>query len=379
MNIIIAMDSFKGSVTSMEAGEAVASGIRTAVPGARHTIIPLADGGEGTADALVRATGGHLIRTRVTGPLGEPVDATYGLLGDGETAAIEIAETCGLTLVPESERNPNNTTTYGVGELILDAIDRGAQSFIIGLGGSATNDAGVGMLQALGYRFLDETGEEVPRGGKALGAIRSIDTAAVHPSLRGVLIQVACDVNNPLYGEQGAAHIYGPQKGADQETVKELDDGLRNFARVVREHFGIDVQAIQGAGAAGGLGAAFAGLLGGELRSGIDLMLEAVDLNEHLKGADLVITGEGKLDAQSSMGKTAMGVAGLAKELGVPCVALAGSVTEDAAALNELGVTAYYSIMWEPMSLKDAMESERTKLNLSRTSHQVIRLFLRSN
>ncbi|MET3576686.1 glycerate kinase [Bhargavaea ullalensis] len=375
MNILIAMDSFKGSVTSLEAGEAVAEGIRQADPSAVTQIIPLADGGEGTVEALVQATGGKLIQAEVTGPLGQPVTATYGHLGDARTAVIEIAEACGLTLVPESERNPLRTTTTGVGELILDAIKNGARSLIIGLGGSATNDAGIGMLQALGYRFLDVSGQDVPRGGAALGAIRSIDATAVHPSLKGINIQVACDVNNPLHGEQGAAHIYGPQKGADPEMVQLLDAGLKNFAEVVKEHFDLDVQSIPGAGAAGGLGAALAGLLGAELRSGIDLMLEAVNLNEHLKTADLVITGEGRLDAQSSMGKTAMGVAGLARERGVPCIALAGSVTEDAGALNQLGVTAFFSILSEPATLEEAMNPERTKANLQQISRQLIRLY----
>ncbi|WP_040226828.1 glycerate kinase family protein [Bhargavaea cecembensis] len=375
MNILIAMDSFKGSVTSLEAGEAVADGIRQADPSAVTQIIPLADGGEGTVEALVRSTGGKLIRTHVTGPLGQPVTAKYGLLGDARTAVIEIAEACGLTLVPEEKQNPLRTTTTGVGELILDAIKNGARSLIIGLGGSATNDAGIGMLQALGYRFLDVSGQEVPRGGAALGAIRSIDATAVHPSLKGINIQVACDVNNPLHGEQGAAHIFGPQKGADPEMVEQLDKGLKNFAEVFKEHFDLDVQSIPGAGAAGGLGAALAGLLGAELRSGIDLMLEAVNLREHLQTADLVITGEGRLDAQSSMGKTAMGVAGLAKERGVSCIALAGSVTADAAALNDLGVTAYFSILNEPTTLEEAMNPERTKANLQQISRQLIRLY----
>lgn len=375
MKIVIAMDSFKGSVTSIEASEAVAAGIRRVYPDAEIDIVPLADGGEGTVEAMVQATGGELIQADVTGPLGAPVSAAYGILGDRRTAVIEIAEACGLPLVAEPDRNPMNTTTTGVGELILDAVQRGARSLIIGLGGSATNDGGTGMLQALGYRFLDHTGKEVPRGGAALGAIRSIDATAVHPSLQEIDIQVACDVNNPLYGKQGAAHIYGPQKGATPEQVEELDEGLRNYAQVLEKEFSQDVQSIQGAGAAGGLGAAFAGILGAELKSGIELILEAVKLKEHLKSADLVITGEGKLDAQSSMGKTAMGVAQLAKEQGIPCVALAGSVTAAAATLNELGVTAYFSILNEPTTLEEAMNPERTKANLQQISRQLIRLY----
>ncbi|MCM3087961.1 glycerate kinase [Bhargavaea ginsengi] len=374
MNILIAIDSFKGSLTSAEAGEAAAAGIRAANPDAEIEIVPLADGGEGTVEALVQATGGELIRTQVTGPLGEPVDAAYGLLGDGTTAVIEIAEACGLPLIQEAERNPLKATSYGVGELILDAVSRGARSLIVGLGGSATNDAGVGMLQALGCRFLDGAGEEVPRGGAALGAIRSADISGLHPDIKNLNIQVACDVNNPLHGEQGAAHIYGPQKGATPEMVEELDSGLRNFAEVMKAELGKDIQEIPGAGAAGGLGAAFAGLLDAELRSGIELILDTIGLEEKVQHADFVITGEGRMDAQSSMGKAAMGVAGLAEKHGVPVIALAGSVTEEATVLNDKGVTALFPILQEVVSLEEAMDPETARLNLRTTAEQVFRL-----
>ncbi|SEI94330.1 glycerate kinase [Bhargavaea ginsengi] len=374
MNILIAIDSFKGSLTSAEAGEAAAAGIRRAIPDAQIEVVPLADGGEGTVEALVQATGGELISAQVTGPLGETVDAAYGILGDGKTAVIEIAEACGLPLIPEAERNPLKSTSYGVGELILDAVSRGARSLIVGLGGSATNDAGVGMLQALGCRFLDEAGEEVPQGGAALGAIRSADVSALHPDIKNLDIQVACDVNNPLHGKQGAAYIYGPQKGATPEVVEVLDSGLRNFAEVVKAELGKDIQEIPGAGAAGGLGAAFAGILNADLRSGIELILDTTGLEEKVKNADFVITGEGRMDAQSSMGKAAMGVAGLAEKHGVPVIALAGSVTEEATVLNDKGVTALFPILQEVVSLEEAMDPETARLNLRTTAEQVFRL-----
>ena len=374
VNILIAIDSFKGSLTSAAAGETSAEGIRAANPDAEIEVVPLADGGEGTVDALIQATGGKIIQAEVTGPLGDPVDATYGILGDGTTAVIEIAEACGLPLVPEADRNPLKATSYGVGELILDAISRGADSLIVGLGGSATNDAGVGMLQALGCRFLDEMGEEVPRGGAALGAIRSIEVSGLPPAIKHLDIQVACDVNNPLYGEQGAAYIYGPQKGATPEMVKELDGGLRNFAEVVKAELGTDIQEIPGAGAAGGLGAAFVGFLNAELRSGIELILDTIGLEEKVQQADYVITGEGRMDAQSSMGKAAMGVAGLAQKHGKPVIALAGSVSEEAAELNQLGVTAYFSVLKEVIPLEEAMAPDTARRNLRITAEQIFRL-----
>jgi glycerate 2-kinase len=377
VNILIAIDSFKGSLTSAEAGEAAAAGIRRAIPDAQIEVVPLADGGEGTVEALVQATGGELIRTQVTGPLGESVDSAYGILGDGKTAVIEIAEACGLPLILEAERNPLKSTSYGVGELILDAVSRGARSLIVGLGGSATNDAGVGMLQALGCRFLDEAGEEVPRGGAALGAIRSADVSALHPDIKNLDIQVACDVNNPLHGEQGAAYIYGPQKGATPEMVEELDSGLRNFAEVVKAELGKDIQEIPGAGAAGGLGAAFAGLLDAGLRSGIELILDTIGLEEKVRHADFVITGEGRMDAQSSMGKAAMGVAALAKKHEKPVIALAGSVSEEAAELNRLGVTAYFPILQEVVSLDEAMNPDTARRNLRTTAEQIFWLLHR--
>lgn len=374
MNILIAMDSFKGSLSSAEAGEAAAAGIRAVNPDAEINVVPLADGGEGTVEALVQATGGETVRTQVTGPLGEPVDAKYGILGDGKTAVIEIAEACGLPLVPEDMRDPMKATSHGVGELIRDAVRRGADKLIIGLGGSATNDAGVGMLQALGYRFLDGSGEDVPRGGAALRAIRSIDGTGALPELKRLRIRVACDVNNPLYGERGAAYIYGPQKGATPNMVEELDKGLRNFAEVVHQQYKLDLQQISGAGAAGGLGAAFAGILNADLESGIGLILDTIRLEEKLKDADVVITGEGRMDAQSSMGKAAMGVAGLAKEHGKPVIALAGSVSKEAAELNRMGITAYFSIMQEVVSLEEAMKSDTARRNLRTTAEQIFRL-----
>ncbi len=269
MKVVIAIDSFKGSVSSMAASTEIAAGINKVYPEADNVILPLADGGEGTVEALVSATGGQIRSVQVTGPLQQPVQASYGILGNGHTAVIEVAAACGLPLVPVEHRNPLRTTTYGVGELILDAIGQGCREFVIGLGGSATNDAGIGMLQALGYRFTDEAGNDAGHGGEALLRIRSIDAAHACPELGQCVFKIACDVDNPLYGPDGAAYVFGPQKGASPEMVEVLDEGLAGFAGVVQRAFGVNVQNIPGAGAAGGLGAAFAVFLQGKLQSGV--------------------------------------------------------------------------------------------------------------
>lgn len=374
MKFLIAVDSLKGSLSSIEANKAVAEGLLKANPYFSIQSLPVADGGEGTVEALVYATGGQFVDSVVTGPLGQPVRARYGILGDKMTAVIEVAEACGLPLIPKDERNPLFTTTYGVGELILDAIEKGCHDFIIGLGGSATNDAGVGMLQALGYQFFTKAGELAGLGADAHKEISRIDIGKVPEQVKAAKFRVACDVNNPLYGLNGAAYIYGPQKGATPEMVIKLDEGLRNFANVVLEQLGTDLQSISGAGAAGGLGAAFAGFLEAELESGVELILELARFEEQLQGVDLVITGEGKMDRQTSMGKAPAGIALLAKQHKIPVIALAGDISEGNPSLHESGITAYFTIVGGPTSLEKAMKPETTRTNLIRTGEQIGRV-----
>ncbi|SDN69334.1 glycerate kinase [Paenibacillus sp. yr247] len=374
MKVVIAIDSFKGSVSSLEGSEAIALGIRDVYPDSNIVILPLADGGEGTVQALVTATDGQLRTVQVTGPLKKPIQAAYGILGNGQTAVIEVAAACGLPLVPIENRNPLFTTTFGVGELILDAVRQGCREFVIGLGGSATNDAGIGMLQALGYRFRDEGGNLVGEGGEALLHISSIDTDHVCSELEQCIFKVACDVSNPLHGPDGAAYVFAPQKGADSAMVMTLDEGLARFANVVFQDLGITVQDIPGGGAAGGLGAAFSGFLKGELQSGIRLVMDALGMEDRLIGADLVITGEGRLDGQTSMGKAPLGIAQMAQKQGISVIALAGGVSKDASVLNELGITAYFPIVSGPMTLKQAMDQDETRDNLRRTMQQLFRM-----
>lgn len=376
MKVLIAIDSFKGSVSSIQASMAIAEGIRKANPAAEVAAVPLADGGEGTVECLVHSTSGQLISHTVTGPLGEPVKSTYGVLGDKQTAVIEVAAACGLPLVSENKRNPELTTTFGVGELIKDAIFRGCREFIIGLGGSATNDAGVGMLQALGFQFKDRGGNEVGFGGRVLQEVQFIDTSKSLEELKDCTFRIACDVNNPLFGPDGAAFIFAPQKGADVEMVQRLDTGLQHFAKRVQEKLGKDIHSFSGAGAAGGLGGAFSGFLQGILQPGIDLILKQMNIEEKMQDIDFVITGEGKLDAQTSMGKAPSGVAMVAASRGIPVIALSGSVSEDAAALHSSGITSYFSILEAPHSLEEAMDAERTLRNLYRTAEQLFRLIL---
>ena len=374
MKVLIAMDSFKGSVSSLAGSEAIALGIRDVYPDVETLILPLADGGEGTVDCLIQATSGVKKEVAVTGPLGRKADAVYGILGDGKTAVIEIASACGLPLVEGDQRNPMVTTSYGVGELIVDAIQYGCKDFIIGLGGSATNDAGVGMLQALGYRFLNDNDEEVGFGGQMLRTIKKIDMTHVLREVKDCSFKVACDVNNVLYGVNGAAHVFGPQKGATLEMVKQLDEGLEHFASIVLRETGKDIYSFAGAGAAGGLGAAFSGFLQAKLQSGIELVLDHIKMEEKMRDINFVITGEGKLDAQTSMGKAPIGVARLAEKNNLPVIALAGCLAEEAAVLNNLGITSFFPIIDAPMSLEKAMDSEKTFDNLRRTANQLFRL-----
>lgn len=374
MKVVVAMDSFKGSISSIEGSEAISLGIKDVYQDAEIRTIPLADGGEGTVEAFIHATGGKRIEKEVRGPLNEKVKAMYGISGDGKTAIIEVAAACGLPLVPKEELNPLKATTYGVGELIHDAIERGCRDFIIGLGGSATNDAGVGMLQALGFRFLDEKKQEIGSGGGALRDIQHLITEQANPLLKECTFQVACDVNNYLYGKNGAAYVFGPQKGATEEEVKILDAGLQHFANKVREQLEIEIHAIEGAGAAGGLGAAFAGFLHAELKSGIELVLNFVNMENYMKDADLVITGEGMLDGQTSMGKAPIGVAKLAEKYDVPVIALAGAINHENFTLHDHGMTSCFSILNAPMTTEEAMDFDRTFQNLRFTANQLFRL-----
>ncbi len=371
--IVIAIDSFKGSLTSLEAGRAAAAGVAQVLPDADCGVVPVADGGEGTADSLVSALGGKVIKVRVEGPMGEAVDARYGFCGD--MAVIEIAAASGLTLVAPEDRNPWLASSYGTGELIRDAVGRGCRKFMIGLGGSATNDAGVGMLSALGFRFLDKEGKDVGRGGGEVGRIVRIDASDAMPELKDCQFQVACDVKNSLLGPEGASRIFGPQKGADHRMVEKLDEALGSFAGVVGEWRGKDFSCVPGVGAAGGMGFAFLAFLDAKLGSGVEMVLGAVGFDSLVMEADLVITGEGRLDSQTVMGKTPQGVLRHAAEFGVPVVAIGGSVDPDAISiLIKAGFKAVLPIVQGPISLEEAMRPEMAAANISRTVAQIIRL-----
>ncbi|MGI5819010.1 MAG: glycerate kinase [Armatimonadota bacterium] len=375
MKIVIAPDSFKGSLTALEVCEAAARGIAAIDPEIEIVEVPMADGGEGTVQSLVDATGGSLVSERVTGPLGEPVDAIYGLLGDDESAVIEMAAASGLPLVPDELRNPLKTTTFGTGELIAAALDAGRRKLIVGIGGSATTDAGAGMAQALGVRLLDEDGEPIGFGGAELARLATIEMSGADPRLQDTEIRVACDVDNPLYGERGAAHVYGPQKGASPEDVEVLDANLRHFADVVQRDLGLDVRDIPGAGAAGGLGAGLVAFCGASLEPGVEIVIDAVDLPEAMRGADLCVTGEGAIDASTAYGKTPAGVTAVARREGVPVIAIAGGVAFDAVSLHERGFDALASILNRPMSLAEAMESTRAEQMIAFTAEQMVRCF----
>lgn len=356
MRVLVAVDSFKGSMSSMQAAEAIRAGIVRVCPGAEVLAVPVADGGEGTVEALVAATGGEFAEVVVTGPLGTPVNARFGLL-PGDTAVLEMAAASGLTLVPEEKRNPMLTTTFGTGELIKAALDRGATIIVMGIGGSATNDGGTGMAKALGVRLLDASGKDLKPGAVDLGKLARIDMAGLDPRVRRVKIRVACDVQNPLCGPTGASTVYGPQKGATPEMVAHLDAGLAHLAGIIREQLGIDVAEIPGAGAAGGLGAGLIAFAGAELQSGVDLVLDTLDLDSMMRGVDLVITGEGQIDGQSAYGKVPAGVAARAAKQGLPVLAVTGGIGPGAESLYQLGVTAIIPIVNGPISKKEAMEN----------------------
>ena len=374
MKVVIAIDSLKGSLSSMEAGMAIKDGILAAKPDAEVIVKPLADGGEGTTDALIEGMNGERIDLTVTGPMHTPVDAYYGYLKDTNTAVMEMASAAGITLVPDSEKNPLLATSYGVGEMINDAIQRGCRNFIIGIGGSVTNDGGIGMLKALGVRFLDENGEDAGEGGQALAKVARIDVSGMNPLLKECHIQVACDVNNPLCGENGSTYVYGPQKGVTEDMKKTLDEAMAHFARVTSETLENDYMNIPGAGAAGGLGYAFLAYTGAALTPGIELILDAVELEEELSGADVVVTGEGRLDFQTAMGKAPVGVARLAKKYNAKVIAFAGSVTKEATACNKEGIDAFFPILRGVCTLSEAMDPVAARNNMTATVEQVFRL-----
>ena len=370
--IAIAPNAFKGTLTALEAATCIERGLHAALPHIQTVIIPMADGGDGTAAAIVQATNGRLLHTRVHDPLGRLIRATWGLTGDGHTAIIEMATASGLTLLRPHERNPLHTSTCGTGELIRKALDRNVRRILIGIGGSATNDGGMGMARALGAKFLDRQGRELPEGGGTLTRLAHIDISVLDSRLQNVHIDVACDVDNPLTGPRGAAHIYGPQKGAIPAMVRQLDAGLRRLAQVLRDDLHIHVEKIPGAGAAGGLGAGLLAFACGRLRPGIDIVIDAVQLARRLQGCDLVITGEGRMDAQTARGKAPAGVAKVAHSLGIPVIAICGALGPDATAALPQGITACFSALEEPMD--DAELAARAPDMLERCARQVGRL-----
>lgn len=373
MKVAIAVDSFKGSLTSMEAGGAIAAGIRLADQTAEIVVRPLADGGEGTVEALTGGMGGRRESVSVTGPLGGLMNCSYGILESSRTAVIEMAGAAGLTLVPAKKRNPFYTTTYGVGEVIKDAIFKGCRRFIVGIGGSATNDGGVGMLQALGYGFLDGAGHQIAPGAAGLADLKTITDDRVLPELSECFFRIACDVNNPLCGEQGASAVYGPQKGATDSMVWQMDGWLKDYAALAKEKFPKGDPCQAGAGAAGGLGFGFLTFTNAVLESGIRIVLEETRLEPYIRSADLVVTGEGRLDGQTAMGKAPVGVAELAKRYGKPVIAFAGSVTEDAVLCNEKGIDAFFPVLRTVCTLEEAMEPGNAAGNLRETARQVFR------
>lgn len=371
--IVIASDSFKGSVSSMEVAECAELAIHKVFPDCEVMKIPVGDGGEGTVETLITAMDGKAVSCTVHDPLMRPIEAVYGILGDNRTAVIEMATASGLTLVPLPERNPLLTTTYGTGELIKDALDRGCRNFLIGIGGSATNDAGTGMLQALGFRFLDHEGEELGLGGQILDKVCSVDRSLVLPELREATFTVACDVNNPFYGEKGAAYVFARQKGADDAMIRSLDAGLRNLAGVIKRIEAIEIDDIPGAGAAGGLGGGCVAFLRAALKPGIQMVLDALRFDERIQGADLIITGEGKLDKQTCMGKTPYGVLQAGRRQSIPVIVMGGSV-EEVEALNQSGFLAVFPLLPYPVSLEQAMDKDFTCQNIKRVLEQQLRV-----
>lgn len=373
MKIVIAPQGFKGNLTALEVAQAIEEGVKRIVPDAETVLKPMADGGEGTVQALVDATGGELITTEVTGPLEERVNAHWGILSDKTTAVIEMASASGLPLVPPEKRNPFITTTYGTGELIRAALDRGCRKLIIGIGGSATNDGGIGMAQALGARLLDADNKELPFGGAALARLERIDISGMDPRLADFEVTLASDVNNPLCGPRGASAIYGPQKGASPEMVKQLDAALSHYADVIKKDLDIDLREVPGAGAAGGLGLGLMVFLKAKAVPGIDVVIRATNLIADLKGAEIVFTAEGRIDCQSAMGKVPTGVALAAKEFGATVIALAGEVADDCRVVFDQGIDAVLSIAPGPITLDQSMaEAEKLLTNAAECAMRFI-------
>lgn len=365
MKIVIAPDSYKESLTALEVAIEIEAGFKEIFPDAVYFKMPVADGGEGTVQAMIEATNGKRIDVQVTAPLGNKVTAFYGLTGDGTTAVIEMAAASGLSLVPKEKRNPLHTTSYGTGELIRSALDAGARNFIIGIGGSATNDGGAGMVQALGAKLLDDQGKDIPLNGEGLGRLSKIDLTGFDPRLKESSIAVACDVDNPLCGPRGASAIFGPQKGATPEIIQQLDGYLKNFGNIIKRDLNVDVAEVPGAGAAGGMGAALMGFMGGNLRPGNEIVAEAVGLEQVVEDADLVITGEGRIDGQTIFGKTPIGVAQVAKRHSKPVIAIAGCLREDAHVVYEKGLDAIFSIIYTSCSVEEALRDGAANLRLT--------------
>lgn len=354
MKIVIAPDSYKESLSATEVAQAIEKGFREIFPDAQYVSVPVADGGEGTVEAMIAATHGSAHSALVTGPLGEKVNANWGMSGDGKTAFIEMAAASGLSLVPPDKRNPLITTSRGTGELILQALDSGASNIIIGIGGSATNDGGAGMVQALGAKLCDANGTEIGYGGGSLNTLNTIDVSGLDPRIKQCAIRVACDVTNPLVGEQGASRIFGPQKGATEPLILELDRNLAHYADIIKKSLGVDVKNVPGAGAAGGMGAALMAFLGAELKSGIEIVTQALNLEEHIHDCTLVVTGEGRIDSQSIHGKVPVGVANVAKKYHKPVIGIAGSLTRDVGVVHQYGIDAVFSVLTSIGTLEEA-------------------------
>jgi glycerate kinase len=374
MKIIIAPDSYKGCLSAFEVSKSIQRGILNVDESIETVIVPMADGGEGTVQSLIDASGGRIVELTVHDPLFREIKSFYGIMGDGVTAVIEMAAASGLPLLTFNERNPLVTTTYGTGELIKDALNRGCQKFIIGLGGSATNDGGCGMAQALGVKFLDKNGNEVGMGGGELSKINSIDLSGMDIRIKKAAFLSACDVDNPLCGEKGASEVYGRQKGATDDEVITLDNGLNHFADLVQQQFNVDIKNVAGAGAAGGLGAGVMVFLHAQLQRGIEIVIQATNLSGKLNGADLVITGEGRTDFQTAFGKTPYGVAQTAKNRNIPVIVLAGSLGVGDKTLYEKGFDGIFSIIDEPMSLQEAIDN--AALLLENAAENVMRLWI---
>lgn len=376
MKVVVAIDSFKGSLSSLQAGNAVKDAIHRLNDNVEVLVKPLADGGEGTVEALAEGYASEIIELIVNGPLLKPVAAKYCILKDTNTAVIEMAAASGITLVSAEERNPLETTTFGVGELIRDAIAKGCRRFIVGIGGSATNDGGTGMLTALGYKFLDADNNPISLGAKGLKNLHKIKTDNVLPELKECHFNIACDVTNPLCGENGCSAVFGPQKGATPEMVKEMDSWLEKYAELTKAVSSKADKAYAGAGAAGGLGFAFLSFLNATLKSGIEIVLEETNMENDIKNADIVVTGEGRLDSQTVMGKAPIGVAKLAKKYDKRVVAFSGCATDDAEVCNEHGIDAYFPILMNVTTLEEALDTANAYKNLSATAYQVFRLLI---